>query len=475
MRIKIWQTVAMAALLIFSVTLSGCNKEVGPLTMPPGIAPQNGQKADKLVMDIYWDATVSMEGFTKLAAGNIYRSLPDILGDMGSALGEAHFFRFGKQVTPVEGRDYRRFSSPECYTELETYFGNVLEEADPEHLSIVVTDLFESEADWSNVTHKLREKYFSKHFSIAVIGIKNSFSGKIYDVGLNAATFDYDSGDDPARFRPFYLFIMGPEQQLRFFLDEWERKQLAAKEMNYVVLSEYLAAQMATLNVAMATKTENMYTDGQLLKEDDRLQEVGVGDRNKKVELTIPGNFQPYKHTCLEAKDLTSPRVKIFAWNEPVQESSLIFKMKKMFSSSDDEDKEEVDEKEDEEEKQEGGWQELEDRWVHQESRDAKAICDWVADDKGNNFTLTLNFLPSGTLPLGKVALVQVQLVPARQDLVLPKWVIDWDMGDIDSQPERFDGAKTVNLRRIVDSLKDSLLATTQPTVIELYLVIDGR
>lgn len=444
---KIWQVVAMAVLLTFSVALSGCGDEVGPLTMPPGVAPQNGQKAEKLAMDIYWDATISMEGFTKLAAGNVYRSLPDILGDMGSALGEAHFFRFGKEVTPVEGRDYRRFSNPECYTELETYFGNVLEEANPEHLSIVVTDLFESEADWSNVTQKLREKYFSRHLSVAVIGIKNSFSGKIYDVGLNAAAFDYDSGDDPARYRPFYLFLMGPESQLRLFLEEWERKQLAASEMKYVVFSEQFTPQAQALRVGSATDTKNLFENAQLPKEDDRLQEVGIGERKEKVEITIPFSCRLDSYTCLKKEQLVGleERVKIFVWQQNESE---------------------------EDEGAKGEWQELEGRWEEQAGNHVSFACS--GDEQEIRGELNMTFSP-GTLPLGKVGAVQVQLIPTRQSLTLPDWVSAWDMGNIDVQPELFDGAKTVNLERIAASLKDSLLVAAHPTIAELYLVVDGR
>ena len=35
---------------------------------------------------------------------------------------------------------------------------NVVDAANEEHLSVIITDLFESDADWSNVTKKLKDK-----------------------------------------------------------------------------------------------------------------------------------------------------------------------------------------------------------------------------------------------------------------------------------------------------------------------------
>ena len=48
-------------------------------------------------------------------------------------------------------------------------------------------------------------------------------------------------------------------------------------------------------------------------------------------------------------------------------------------------------------------------------------------------------------------------------------------MGNIDIAPEKFDGSKTVNLKHIADSLKNSLLISAHPAIAELDLVIDER
>lgn len=380
-----------------------------------------------MTVDVYWDATISMQGFTTLAAGNFYRTLPDTLSDMSSFLGEVRFFRFGDQVVPIERKDYRRLSMPDDYTETVTSFGNVVDGADTAHLSVVVTDLFENNADWSNVTQKLREKYFSRHLSVAIIGVKNSFNGEIFDVGLNASAFQYDSGADPLKFRPFYLFLMGSEPQIRAFLERWKEQQLPTNEMRYVVFSEHFTTNADTFRVADAKEPKNLFVKKELSKSDERLQEIGISNPNEEVQFVLPFKPQPYPDACTLNTNALERQVKVFALSE------------------------------------ENIWQEQ-----PLNGSNVSASFDDVLD-------LKLVFKAAGTLPSGRIGLLQVRIIPTRRSVDLPQWISDWDMGYIDAAPEQFDGSKTVNLQRIAASLKESLLVAAQPTIADLYLVVDGR
>ena len=515
---KNWRAVAFVAVLFMSVFLSGCGGSDEPiLTMPPGSPMPPASKSSRMTVDVYWDATVSMKGFTTLAAGNIYRELPSLLDELGGSLGEARFFRFGEKVTPVEGRAHLRFREPDCYNELITSFGNVLDEADPKNLSIVITDLFENDSDWSNVTQKLREKYFSQHLAVAIIGIKNSFNGDIYDVGINAAHFSYDSADNPARYRPFYLFLMGSEPQVRTFLDYWKAK-MPSDEIKYVVFSEHLATYTADMkNIPQ----ENLVGNSELKKADSRLKEVVVVKREKKAKFTLRGNLKQNDDYCrLVNKNLDNASVKVFAWADTAvkgetletnkenveetkdDESSWTDKISAWFGKDEETEKDtpdnkndKVDNKENVEETKddESSWtdkifawfgkdEETENAedgkkngWQEQESKGAEAHFYWDDAVAENNCTLELTFHPGVTLPLGRIGLLQVSVVPPRESLQLPEWISEWDMGNIDVTPEQFDGSKTVNLERIASSLKDSLLLAAHPTLAELYLVIDGR
>ena len=149
---------AICAVII--VLAGGCGNKIENIPPLPGTLPDILTAPEKIDTDIYFDATVSMKGFTTLAAGNVYLTLPDLLGDLCGSAGETRFFAFGEQIRPLDGRSYRQFTTPNVYTEPITAVANVIDRADTAHLSIIVTDLFESDADWSNVTQKIREKFF---------------------------------------------------------------------------------------------------------------------------------------------------------------------------------------------------------------------------------------------------------------------------------------------------------------------------
>ena len=74
-------------LIILSLIISGCGgnqiEKVPPL---PGTLPNILSAPEKTDTDVYFDATVSMKGFTTLAADNVYLTLPDLLGDLCGAM-----------------------------------------------------------------------------------------------------------------------------------------------------------------------------------------------------------------------------------------------------------------------------------------------------------------------------------------------------------------------------------------------------
>ena len=420
----------LAALLLMMIC-SGCGSEVGAISLPPEIGGAPPDETERMTVDVYWDATYSMQGYTRLSAGNAYRTLPDNLGDIATSLGEVHFYRFGAEIQPVEGREYRRFSTPEYHDELITSVGNVVGSADPQHLSVIVTDLFESDADWSNVTQQLKEKYFSKHLAVAVIGIKNSFMGDIFDVGLNAAKYRYNSGDDPAKYRPFYLFLMGPENQIGEFLEKWRSHQSGHAEMQYVVFSEHFAPQAEKIDFSQA-EMENIFEDDRLEKADRRLMEIGIADMSEPARLKIVVDCRPAFAACPIDSGKMHLISRVFAMNEDVT------------------------------------WDVIGD-----ENSIPMSFSKHEGDE--NAYDIELQIQPEQVLRPGSINVLQVQVVPTARSVALPSWVEQWNMPDIDISPEAFDGSKTVNLQHVMASLKDSMLISSHPALAEMYLLIDAR
>ncbi len=416
--------------LAVGIVCGGCGDETAdaPITMPAAVGSQAEVADAPVPVDVYWDATYSMQGYATIAAGNVYRTLPDELSDLGGSMGETTFYRFGQEIKKLEGREHRNFSNPGYYDEVITSFGNVIDQADASHLSIVVTDLFESDADWSNIAQKLKDKYFSQHLAVAIIGIKNPFQGDIFDVGLDAKKYAYDSGSDPARYRPFYLFIMGPDAKVESFVARFHERQPGGADVQYLVLSEKLADGALDFRTLKTAESANLYADEKHEVQDARIREFGVDAEGDTASLTVPFTYAPAFGAL------------------PVDVQGLKVETQ-CFSLAD------------------GEWQPVE-----KQSSDMKA--ELVPGD-GGQYQLKVSFTPEKSLVPEKVNFVHVSVAPDAKGYRLPDWVKAWNMTNADVDPAQFDGSKTINFLRVVESLKASVLSAAHPSLVNLDFIVD--
>ena len=412
-------------IIIFAaILICGCGNQIQMVPPLPGTLPE-ALTSEKIDTDIYFDATVSMKGFTTLATGNVYLTLPDLLGDLGGAMGETNFFAFGEEIHPLDRVNYRRFTTPEVYTEPITAVANVIDRADMNHLSIIVTDLFESESDWSNVTQKLREKFFANHLAVAVIGIKNSFHGEIFDVGLNAAKFNYDSWDNPDRFRPFYLLVMGRDDFVKIFLRKFNERQTLPNDTCYLLLSENLTENPSDFSSFELGDVENFYSDD-TLGLDGRTKEFGLDKFADAASFMISWQYQPPLGAC--SLDLSE-----------VDTSVEIF-------SVDGED------------------------WTPRNKNDVRVTL--LKDDRqAQSFLLKVSLTPENSLAEGKLNFVRIKIMPTERGYKLPPWIDLWSV-NVDASAKSFDGSKTVNLSRLLGSLKDSVFAASRPALMQINFVV---
>lgn len=406
--------------------LVGCGNQIQSVPPLPGTLPSALTAPEKIDTDIYFDATVSMKGFTTLGAGNVYLTLPDLLGDLCGAMGETNFFSFGEQIHPLDRANYRKFTSPDVYTELITSVANVVDRADPNHLSIIVTDLFESESDWSNVTQKLREKFFANHLAVAVIGVKNSFHGEIFDVGLPAAKFNYNSWDNPERFRPFYLLIMGRDDFVKDFLRKFNEQQTLPNDTGYLLLSENLTENPSDFSNFELSDVENFYSDD-TLGLDGRAKEFGLDNFNSAASFMLNWQYQPPLGACpLDFSDFDT-EIEIFA----------------------------VDGDE---------------NWILQEKNDVRISL--LKDDRqSQSFLLKISLTPEKSLAEGKLNFVRIKIMPTERGYKLPTWIDLWNV-NVDGSIKNFDGSKTVNLSRVLGSLKNSVFVASRPALIQINFVV---
>ncbi len=401
--------------------ICGCGQKIQ--SVPP-IPMQNKTSSDKFDTDIYFDATVSMRGFTTNPINNVYVTLPDILGDLCSAAGNVNFFAFGEQIFELNGRSYRQFTAPEVYIEPITSVANVIEHSDTSKLSIIVTDLFESDADWSFVTQKVREKFFSAHLTVAVVGIRNPFAGEIFDVGFGAAKFNYNSFDDPNRYRPFYLLILGRDDAVKNFLRKFNERQTLSNDTGYLLLSKNLSA--ADFSDFELSEVENFYSDD-TLSLGGRVKEFGLDNFADSASFMVNWTYEPILGEC------------------PI-DLSQVETLAEVFSANGVE------------------------NWLPRESNDVRATL--LKDDRQSDlFLAKVSLTPEKSLSDSAANFVRIKISPTESGLRLPTWVDAWSV-TVDGSARNFDGSKTVNLSRILGSLKNSLFETSRPSFVEINFVV---
>jgi len=405
--------------------LAGCSQKVQTVPPLPGTLPNALTAPERLDTDVYFDATVSMRGFTTLAAGNVYLTLPDLLGDLCGAAGDVKFFSFGEKIHALDGRNYRRFATPDVYTEPITSVANVVDAADTSHLSIVVTDLFESDSDWSNVTQKLRDKFFANHLAVAVIGIRNSFYGEIFDVGLNAAKFQYNSWDNPDRYRPFYLLIMGRDDAVKTFLRKFNERQTLPNDTGYLLLSENLTETASDFSAFTLQEQENFYSDD-TLGLDAHVKEFGLDKFSAPASFMFDWKYEPPLGACpLDLSDVDTA-IEIFTVDG--------------------------------------------EQWTPRPENDLRVS---LMRDKRQSemFLVKVALTPEKSLAEGKLNFVRAKVMPKERGYRLPMWVELWSV-NVDASAKTFDGSKTLNLTRVLGSLKDSVFAASRPVLMNINFVV---
>ena len=438
MLVNCFKSIVLAVLFISSTLLTGCFDELFAdeepnsqgFKLPPDFQQAADNVPEKVSVDVYWDATYSMQGYTTLAAGNVYRTLPDLLSDIGNSMGELKNFKFGETIQPLEGREYRNFSSPTPYNEVITAVHNVIDKADKSHLSIIITDLFESDADWSNVTQKLRDKYFAQHQAVAIIGIKNSFNGDIFDVGLNAAKFNYNSYDYPNKFRPFYMLVIGSEPSVCDFLERFKERQTLPNDTGYLLLSENLNDTTNDFTKLKVSGMENFFAEDKLNISDKHVKELGIDNFTSQASISLTFKYSPKLGSC------------------PLDMSAMTTKAQVLSLKGEE--------------------------WQAKEENDVSVELTPV-DGEENTYTAKITLTPEKSLIESEINFIHVTIAPTAKGYKLPDWVKTWNMANVDVDPDSFDGSKTINLIHVLGSLKDSVYATSHPALLNVNLVVDSH
>ena len=474
-----WET----SLLLFSICLCflifviSCDKpDIPPFQPDPEITP--GDISDRLIARIYFDATLSMQGFVAPGSTHYTRICPSLESVIVSGWRDetVSFFRFGERVEPIDRSTYLQAGYESFYEQehifRRTYIEEVirheeqlvnaqmeanstLEDATetdvndtPEatiegvtptetvnerkkegQLVVIVTDLFQDDSDITLLIDHLKEKYIEKGREVGLFGLRSQFDGTVYDIGIGeGSSLRYRSTPgNPETFRPFYLLVLGKHADIAHYFDRLIANRFTEAET--IIFSQYLVSPLLSFEDAKIEKLENLIRDTIAEKPDSRLKEYRIRQRDKPSKISAKMKYELLPHGMPFDSNIFEPTI-IVAHNR--------------YNS---------------------------DR--RKEIRQAAENCSEVTPTfakNGNGDELIVDFeLDSQVLPRRTVYLYKVTLRPKTDTYQVPKWCSGWDMGT------GRNGAKTLNLVNFVDGLTDIAVSEHQPKIAQFYFYLEKK
>jgi hypothetical protein len=398
------------------------------------------EKSSQIQADVFYDATLSMQGFVVPGIATAYARVLDRLeGSIttGWSNTTVNFYRFGTNIRELKEREHKNVVKPFFYNEREirgvTRIDTVIDEASSEHLTIIVTDLFQDDADVTKLVNKLKDKFLVKDLSVGLLGVQSEFDGIVFDVGINRDWFKY-----PGQ-RPFYVLMIGKHRDIEHLYNSLNARILNKLPNTYfVLLSRHFSFPLPAFENAKVISKENIDETTSILphkSKDPRVKQLRIKSGRPISQMTI-----------------TLPRMRL---PNTLQLNPSAFEMRLLPYKI-----ENISNK---------------DTLVHYtDGIGAVDTAEVVLTDSSLQFQIKVD--GKRLVTTGLYVFEQIINLKPNADL-LPKWVSEWDM-DITKlphwkqKPTTFEGQTTLNLKKFAFDLWQGIVQTQKPEVAHLFYYI---
>ena len=453
--------------LCFSIFLISCDKPGIPDFKPdPEIKP--GPISDRLVARIYFDATLSMQGFVVPGSTHYTRICPALESMIVSGWQDetVRFFRFGERVESINRSTYLQSGYENFYEEEDifgkTYIEKVIENEaqfvnadirqirapeDPEEidandtpeeapvpvntegqLAVIVTDLFQDDSDITQLIGHVKDKYIKKGVDVGLFGLRSQFDGTVYDIGSGeGSSLRYRSTPgNPETFRPFYLLVLGKHADIAHYFDRLKLNGFSEAET--IIFSRYLVSPLLSFEGA-AIGPGNL-NNANYVPEDPCLLQYEIVRNFLPTKISAKGmKYDPLPHAMVFHADMFDPP-DITAEHKPTPTGN------------------------------------------NEISQDAKRCLEVIPtlseNETGNELMIDFN-VDSESLPGNALYLYKVTLHPRIDSYQAPAWCSDWDMGSVPH------GARTLNLLNFVNNISQVTAQRHRPQIAKFYFYIGKR
>lgn len=448
-------------LCVFTFLISCDNaRMVPPKFEPPrGITP--GSISDKLVAHIYFDASLSMQGFVKPGSTDYTRMCPYLESVIVSGWtdGRADFFQFGERVEPIDRDAYLNVISvnfygkkninretfiqkiidhegqsvsngmevsniPEKLTEVVPSMEEVNQSQKESRLVVIVTDLFQANSDINLLVNQLKERFIKNDLEVGLFGIRSEFNGRVYDLGIDPRSIEYDSGPDSKNFRPFYLLVLGRHADIAHYFDRL--KASGFPEAHTIIFSKHLVSPLLSIDGDSIKPELNNLNRDTFRSVPPHVKQFRIRDNAKSASISAKLVYVPLQHAMFFDSDTFE--VSIIAKHAPIGETERSLEAQKCLN----------------------------------------VTSTLSKNEEGHELTVDFK-LDSQSLPRKTIYLYEVTLRPAIDTYRAPEWCSDWDMGT------GIHGSKTLNLVNFVRDLSQVTARMHHPKIAEFRCYIEKR
>jgi hypothetical protein len=244
--------------LIAVVLIAGCRTKYPDIKWDYSdkeVVRPKPEKTDKIDIDVYVDATSSMEGFAVSNASVYSQFLDQLEASALSAWRNANpqYYKFGENIKPIGRSEFlmakdnvQFYRDPEIFK--KTFIDSVVRRTDSRRLSVLVTDLFQTEGDVNIMVDRFKEKCFANNVAVGLVGVKSDFKGRVYDV-RNYPTFQLDAPD-----RPFYAIVFGNQYNMELLFEALKNKPFVKEEQLLIFTKHIIEDADVTLTKTRESK-----------------------------------------------------------------------------------------------------------------------------------------------------------------------------------------------------------------------------